>query len=102
MTPERFNQVRTLFDESLERPANQRELFLAECCGPDPELRKEIERLFSAGEEVTKDMLEESLTRVSSSIEDPNARSNWEGKHIGPYTIIGEIGPGRHGFSLLG
>ena len=50
MTPERFQQIRNLFEAALERDANERASFLAEACQDDQELHDEVCRLLAARE----------------------------------------------------
>ena len=48
MTPERWQQVKELFNSALEREQNQRSAFLAQACGDDEYLRSEVESLLSS------------------------------------------------------
>lgn len=48
MTPERFRQIRNLFEAVVERPPNTRGGFLAEACQADSDLQDEVERLLAA------------------------------------------------------
>jgi serine/threonine protein kinase len=48
MTPERWQRVKELFHDALERPADERAAFLAEICGDDAEARAALERLVDA------------------------------------------------------
>ena len=43
MTPERWRQVKEVFDEALLREPSQRTAFLNEACGDDHDLRVEVE-----------------------------------------------------------
>ena len=38
MNPERFRQIRRVFEAALDLPAAARDLYLAEACHGDPEL----------------------------------------------------------------
>jgi eukaryotic-like serine/threonine-protein kinase len=51
MTPERWQQVKSLFHSALERESNQRALFLDEACAGDVLLRKEVESLITSHEQ---------------------------------------------------
>ena len=51
MTPERWGELREIFGEAIEIPAEGRARFLDSACGDDREMRSEIERLLAAGEE---------------------------------------------------
>ncbi len=45
MTPERWQQVRAIFDAALEQPSASVEEFVRNACGEDEELYREIERM---------------------------------------------------------
>ena len=51
MTAERSSRLRELFDQALERPAEERGSFLAEACSDDDALRVEVSSLLDAFEE---------------------------------------------------
>jgi hypothetical protein len=48
MTPERFRQIRNLFEAALERDAASRSSFLVEACQGDEPLRAEVGRSLAA------------------------------------------------------
>lgn len=48
MTPERWQRVKELFHAALERPADERAIFLGEACGDDAETRAHLDRLLDA------------------------------------------------------
>src|SRR5437867_1851925 len=50
MTPERWEQINKLYCAALEREPSQRVEFLDQAC-PDPELRREGERLIASHEQ---------------------------------------------------
>ncbi|HBL29453.1 MAG TPA: hypothetical protein DD490_21685, partial [Acidobacteria bacterium] len=60
VTPERWQQVKTVLDGALERRRAERDAYLAEACRGDDELRGEVESLL-ASEEVLGDFIEEPL-----------------------------------------
>ena len=47
MTDERWQHVQVLFEEALTRPPPEREAFVAEACGDDPDLRAEVASLLA-------------------------------------------------------
>ncbi len=94
MTPERWQQIKPIFQSAIERPPAERAAFLDQACVGDPGLRSEIEALISAhersgdavgalGAEVAVAMLAET-----DSIAD---------QHFGPYQIVSQIGLGGMG-----
>jgi hypothetical protein len=48
MNPERFRQIRNLFDAAVERPTGVRPAFLQEACQGDADLRDSVSRLLDA------------------------------------------------------
>jgi serine/threonine protein kinase len=50
MTPEAWQRVKTIFAAARERQPSERALFLDEACGPDAELRVEVESLLATGD----------------------------------------------------
>jgi serine/threonine protein kinase len=48
MTPERWERLKTLFDEALERPREERKAFADQACGDDMELRTELLNMIEA------------------------------------------------------
>ncbi|MDX2034863.1 MAG: serine/threonine-protein kinase [Blastocatellia bacterium] len=94
MTPERWQQVDQLLEQTLERPEEERAGFLAAASGDDEELRREVESLLGFHQ------------RAEGFIETPPAEmaANWlaskssrEGATIGPYEIVRLIGRGGMG-----
>lgn len=50
MTPERWQQVKHIFNAAVEQDPKYRPAFIAEACGADAELRSEVESLISSHE----------------------------------------------------
>ena len=50
MTPQRWEQIRQVFDGALERPAQDRAAYLRVLCARDDELRREVETLLLSSE----------------------------------------------------
>lgn len=50
MDADRFANIRTLFEQLIELPADQRPAFLDQQCADDPELRRELEQMLDAVE----------------------------------------------------
>ncbi len=48
MNPERWRQIRNIFDGALERAPDERPRFLDEVCANDQEVRREVESLLSS------------------------------------------------------
>jgi eukaryotic-like serine/threonine-protein kinase len=94
MTPERWKQVDQLMQDALDRGPAERAAFIAEACGGDDELRREVESLIGFHE------------RAENFIETPPAdvAADWlavkelrTGQTIGHYQLIRQIGRGGMG-----
>src|SRR5512134_1041538 len=88
MTPDAWLRVKTIVQDALERPANERVAFIAQACGDDRELRAEVEALLVAHERAGPSFLEP----IS-----PEARTLRRGERLGPYEIVDELGAGGMG-----
>jgi tetratricopeptide (TPR) repeat protein len=92
MTPERYSQIKSIFQQALELPAAQVESFLEEACGPDKELRQEVESLLAVHREtgvVAPDP--DNVAELASQLPLEGVVA---GGRIGPYRIVREIGRG--------
>ena len=88
MTPERWQQVKALFEQALERPPGERGAWLARAA--DDELRREVERLLEQHERA----------EVAAFIEAPAlpaAGEGWEGRRLGPWRLGPRLGQGGMG-----
>jgi len=92
MTPERFRQIRNLFEAAMERNPTARSSFLAEACQGDESLREEVERLLVAHDKITPLPLEVSR---------PEQLDKMEGRRIDRYEILRELGRGGMGAVYL-
>ena len=92
MQAERFRQIRNLFDATLERGQESRNAFLQEACQGDEELLMEVGKLLAAHGEPTA-WIDESV------LGEPAPRL--EGRRIGPYEILRQLGEGGMGSVYL-
>jgi hypothetical protein len=51
MTPERWQQVKQIFQSAIERPPAERAGFISKACADDPQLRSEVESLISSSDQ---------------------------------------------------
>jgi len=95
MTPERWQQIREVFDQAEGLRPDERAAFLDKVCAVDLDLRHEVESLLLSNEKAGTGFLNTpaiDLTKRSES-----SASNRVGRRIGAYTILEEIGRGGMG-----
>ena len=83
---ERYERVRHLFDEAMDRPESERQAFLRDACSGDDDLRTEVEDLIAAADKAESFMSDSVHAMV--------------GNRIGKYTIKGMIAEGGMGVVL--
>ncbi len=95
MNPRRWQEVQELFDLAAAHEPSQRAAFLELACDGDSELRREVESLLAA--DVTSDArLDQPLFSLHELVEPEH-----EGRRIGPYEIVRELGRGGLGAVYL-
>lgn len=88
MTPERWQQVRRVFDQAVELAPDQRSSFLDRACSTDHSLRREVESLLSSNNDVRPSFLGSS----------PNAGLRLsKGTRLGDFEILSLLGAGGMG-----
>jgi non-specific serine/threonine protein kinase/serine/threonine-protein kinase len=99
MTPERWRQIKQIFQAAFELPSAERQAYVQEACAGDAELRAEVESLLLSIEE------EEFLSGVAASyVPDALAGEACDrniGRRIGAYQIVRQIGEGGMGAVYL-
>jgi eukaryotic-like serine/threonine-protein kinase len=96
MTPERWHQVKEIFNSALKYDPKERSSFLSEACSDDSALRSEVESLI-ASHEKSGSFIDEPAYRaaVESFV---NEKSELKpGQHIGSYEVISFISRGGMG-----
>src|SRR5438067_12362702 len=94
MTPDQWQRVTEILEAALDRDAIERAAFLDRACGNDVELRQRLDALL-ASDQSMGDFLAapivhlEAVTELAAKSELPA-----EGRLIGPYQILREIGHG--------
>ena len=92
--PERWQQIREVFDAALKLSAEQRTAYLDQACGGDAEFRREVESLLDSYQEADE-FLETPAYKSLSALFGPGR--SWEGKVVGSYRVVEEIGQGGMG-----
>ncbi len=97
MTPQRWAQIRQVFDGALERPAKDRAAYLRVLCARDEELRHEVESLLRSHEQ-SDEFLETPAAQLNQIVSQQDDISEYpQGYRIGPYEFERRIGRGGMG-----
>ena len=99
MTPERWQQIKYLFNSALERPLPERSIFLSEACGDDYVLRSEVESLLSSNNEAEQ-FIDAPAYEVAAELLDGNS-SITSGRKLGSYQVMSVLGKGGMGAKTL-
>lgn len=104
MTPERWLQVKEIFNAALDRPVGEREPFLDKACGDDQSLRHQVEYLLNSHQHAG-DFIETPAAVSFDSLFADDAITlqldSMAGRRIGAYKLIREIGRGGMGAVYL-
>ena len=93
MTPERWQQVKDTLATALEQPnEKERAAFLANACGDDPSLRREVESLLAQPEDEF-----DSVAQVIGMAKSDALSQRDAGRRIGAYELVRELGRGGMG-----
>src|SRR5688572_3569191 len=95
MTPERWQQIKTVFNSALEYEPAQRPSFLSQVCDDDAALRQEVESLLVAHEKEGS-FIDSPAFHAPGLIEDTSL-SLKPGQLLGSYEITSFIGQGGMG-----
>jgi serine/threonine protein kinase len=109
LTPERFREIRKLFEAALERPPAEREAFVTAESGDDLELRTEVLEMLRAEAEAGGPIDDQARAALPPpflmggfpSGGSPMESQDLEGRRIGPYLLQRRIGSGGMGTVYL-
>ncbi|HXJ92814.1 MAG TPA: serine/threonine-protein kinase [Terriglobia bacterium] len=93
--PERWQRLEELFFEASDLEPSARPAFLAQACGSDTELRREVEALLRSSDRTLADLrrpIDEAAREVVQ---------HKSGQRIGPYQIVKLLGEGGMGLVYL-
>src|SRR5262249_8025821 len=96
MTPERFQQIRLLFERTLELPPEERAAFLEQASTDDLDLRNQVQRMLIFDEKGASPIDRPALASALASAQDCGP-DDLQGRRIGPYLIEDQIGFGGMG-----
>src|SRR5215204_5686390 len=96
MTPERWLQLKQIFQSALERNPAERPAFLSRACADDPALRGEVESLIASHEQAG-DSIEAMAAEAATEMLGDDRAGPIAGEHIGRYQVLSHIGRGGMG-----
>jgi serine/threonine protein kinase len=97
MTPERFRQIRNLFEAALEKAPEERMILVDRASQGDEPLRQEVRRMLVAHQQ-TLSFLDGAVAAPPELRTDPG---RMEGRRLGPFEILRELGRGGMGTVYL-
>src|SRR5437763_2918637 len=100
MTPERWQQLKQIFQSALERNPAERSAFLSEACADDPALRSQVESLIASHDQAG-DSIEAMAAEAATEMLDDDQAVSIVGKQISHYQVVSRIGRGGMGEVFL-
>ena len=100
MTPERWQQLKQIFQSALERNPAERSAFLSQACADDPALRSQVESLIASHDQAG-DSIEAMAADAATEMLDDDQAVSIVGKQISHYQVVSRIGRGGMGEVFL-
>jgi TolB-like protein/tetratricopeptide (TPR) repeat protein len=100
LDPERWKRIDAVLDRALETPPEGRPALLDEICVGDDDLRVEVEALLEAHARA-EERFDEPVSPLGAGILASSAAETQEGRRVGPFRIVREIGRGGMGVVYL-
>jgi tetratricopeptide (TPR) repeat protein len=98
MPIENWERIQDLFSAAVDLPPEDQARFLDQHCGPDHDVRREVESLLAADPKMGEKVFAAIETEAQSLVEVPTPI----GSRLGAYRVVKEIGRGGMGTVYLG
>src|SRR5881296_3575214 len=95
MTPERWQQVKAIFNSAIQYLPEERDSFLSQACSGDESLRSEVESLIESHEK-SGEFIDDPAYQAASWLVDEKAELR-AGQKIGSYSVVSFISRGGMG-----
>ncbi|MDX1577523.1 MAG: serine/threonine-protein kinase, partial [Gemmatimonadota bacterium] len=99
LNPQRWRRIDAVLEAALETPPDERTAFLDKACGADDDLRSEVEALLRAHARAG-DRFDSPGDLMGDALEG-STRPEVEGRQVGPFRLVREIGRGGMGVVYL-
>ncbi|MBI3424940.1 MAG: PD40 domain-containing protein [Acidobacteria bacterium] len=93
MTTDHWQQLETLFQAALERPASARAAFVSQACAADPQLQQEVEKLLASFQAANSFLETPAADSFGLTATTPRA----PGQRVAHYEILSVLGTGGMG-----
>jgi serine/threonine protein kinase/Tol biopolymer transport system component len=100
MDAKRWKQIKAIYDRALDLSSDEREGFLAEACGADDDLRREVESLLAAHEDAGSFLKSPAVEVAAHEIvagDEVSPAPQLIGRELANYKIISLLGKGGMG-----
>lgn len=98
MTPERWQQLKQIFQSALERNPAERSAFLSQACANDPALRSDVESLIASHDQAGDSIEAMAAEAATEMLGNDHVIA---GRQIGHYQVLNGIGRGGMGEVFL-
>src|SRR5437868_2492791 len=96
MTPEKWQQVKEIFNSALNYRPEERSLFISQACSGDEQLRSEVESLIASHEESGSFIDKPAFEAAASMLANERAEL-MPGQAIGSYEVLSFLSRGGMG-----